>query len=1040
MKETPLSPTLNYITLQHKQRLRYERLQNNIIMKHNNLNKTFEKHIDSTVSTSSSNSNNNENQSPSLLNKSPIEGGSSKKINKSPIDTIIKTNKSPSEGGITRLPLRRIQPVQVDEGTLDLVAALMKPRHRRTEASSTCTTTTYSASSIATNANNTTTTSSTVTDSSSNIPTNIQSFTVYKDKTEEASTTSNVCTNNDGIHNATTVSATKEIHTTINTTPMLTDHVVVVPVTTSVEERESVVSETSQMMACDEPISEFADIDTITTSPVVEGRNSNERKRKHSRGSGTSSSIATGSGMIVTVESPEQVGCLNSSRYITRRGTLSPASVRAMLMEACEDTLQSEEQEEDDCTTTGISTASTTTTAVTSPLQECNQEYTESIDVNSASTTHGMYFPSPEQHLYRLESTTTTSDITTTDTTITTAAPTTSTAEVVLEYAELGSPLSTEGNKKKHARAGSPSTSALFAADALCEMAVSTDYITTTTIEETTLYSDEHVEVSSTETVVEISEISEDNQEGIHETTTEISEEDHMKQSISVQEGQITEESVEVEVLSLVAMEEEEGYSGSNDNNSSSNGCDAIDTEMNVSVALTSAEMEVIASFGRELDSLLCDVHTTTSTTAEVSHSAANPSDNLIEDDDELMCFSPTVTAEPAWRSQPRRMSMQGVPSYPYSRRRSSMSFAAPNLEEAENDTVVEVSERVVLHTHSPGAGEGVCAISPTRAADLSRSPLPSEPVREICTAPAEAVAAMLTSNSPLGYTGSSLLTSSSSPGYAETLSGNTVCPTPSPHKPLSAISPLRSPLTGLREVIQSRAQTPTGSSPASSYCDQHDTPQCSITTPHSTGSATSTPRSRHILSPTVCEEGNLSMDVSQLIYQTHDADLDDFEMLENLVQQEFQSGELQWDFKLPPVPGLHSSTVAVDVTRLEDAVDIMNNMLNGSTHSNSSCSSSTAVQPLLLQQLREGEDNSNTGNTTPALTTSGNTTTASSTSSSSIVYDNIPPLQDIAVVEAQAKARFEEKLKIARWQYEWEVVSAHMANTAIQRLNKNKM
>ena len=181
-------------------------------------------------------------------------------------------------------------------------------------------------------------------------------------------------------------------------------------------------------------------------------------------------------------------------------------------------------------------------------------------------------------------------------------------------------------------------------------------------------------------------------------------------------------------------------------------------------------------------------------------------------------------------------------------------------------------------------------------------------------------------------------------------------------------------------------------------------------------------------------------MDVSQLIYQTHDADLDDFEMLENLVQQEFQSGELQWDFKLPPVPGLHSSTVAVDVTRLEDAVDIMNNMLNESTHSsNSICSSSTAVQPLLLQ-LGEGEHNNNTGNTTPALTTSGNTTTASSTSSSSIVYDNIPPLQDIAVVEAQAKARFEEKLKIARWQYEWEVVSAHMANTAIQRLYKNKM
>jgi hypothetical protein len=64
-----------------------------------------------------------------------------------------------------------------------------------------------------------------------------------------------------------------------------------------------------------------------------------------------------------------------------------------------------------------------------------------------------------------------------------------------------------------------------------------------------------------------------------------------------------------------------------------------------------------------------------------------------------------------------------------------------------------------------------------------------------------------------------------------------------------------------------------------------------------------------------------------------------------------------------------------------------------------------------------------------------------SSSSSSSLAEVRISPQEsiypeavDLIAAQARAKVRYEERLEIARWKYEWELVSAQMTHTVIKR------
>jgi hypothetical protein len=121
------------------------------------------------------------------------------------------------------------------------------------------------------------------------------------------------------------------------------------------------------------------------------GSASNERKRKHGRG-GFARSAADGN--------------LGSQRAQARRGTLSPASVRAMLQAACEEDGADSHEMDDFGSETAMDCAGATGDAVDAPAEvhvspSARATRTPTSSAGKTSATPAQF--SPAEHLYRLE-------------------------------------------------------------------------------------------------------------------------------------------------------------------------------------------------------------------------------------------------------------------------------------------------------------------------------------------------------------------------------------------------------------------------------------------------------------------------------------------------------------------------------------------------------------------------------------------------------------------------------------------------------------
>jgi hypothetical protein len=279
-------------------------------------------------------------------------------------------------------------------------------------------------------------------------------------------------------------------------------------------------------------------------------------------------------------------------------------------------------------------------------------------------------------------------------------------------------------------------------------------------------------------------------------------------------------------------------------------------------------------------------------------------------------------------------------------------------------------------------------------------------------------------------------------------------------------------------------------------------------------------------------DECNVSMDDSILLYAENDPELEDFEMLESLVQQEYQSGALLgWEglTSLPTMLGVDASagemiSAASSVTtaildsahrgasspaRDDSAVGVECGMtlftapivvcgasspaqLLGSplfsssvipgpssrrhsgipryaaspaaaassagahmatpTHKASDSSPRSVCTPLLGAKISGTPAfSADCGRPTrsPAAVAQDGIVVCGATDGHAVVYSapsvvkiavDVPELQDLSAVAAQAQARYEERVAVARWKQQWEVASAYSANAAIERLRRKEL
>jgi hypothetical protein len=220
-------------------------------------------------------------------------------------------------------------------------------------------------------------------------------------------------------------------------------------------------------------------------------------------------------------------------------------------------------------------------------------------------------------------------------------------------------------------------------------------------------------------------------------------------------------------------------------------------------------------------------------------------------------------------------------------------------------------------------------------------------------------------------------------------------------------------------------------------------------------------------------------MDDSQILFSGHDPELEDFEMLESIVQREFTSGELDWEFSLPvvirseeadsshleAVSGISKPSAELEFSSPHTKTSArtapssaevrrsgMSSIPRYSPSAAKSCTPSalysTSSRTSIGSPLRCSTSSSCSAPsssqklppTLPAETTMSSSRHETPETATAVlaVAEVWPEPLDIASVHARAQARFEEKIKVARWQYEWEVVSAQAANSALIRLNRN--
>jgi hypothetical protein len=430
---------------------------------------------------------------------------------------------------------------------------------------------------------------------------------------------------------------------------------------------------------------------------------------------------------------------------------------------------------------------------------------------------------------------------------------------------------------------------------------------------------------------------------------------------------------------------------------------------------LTTAEMEVIEDFGRELDDILCDVSALGASPASLLRAPHSPrSAGSPLSDAEIMCFSPYVPSQ-------------------------STGIAEDTTQVVVEDTARELASPV----------ESALVFSP--AVEETEQPMEEQvaipsPVKER----REETPADIVSYATL-------------PAIQHAISS------PVAQMARIAQTPVVSPPASF--IIENSANTDvdtdrtadlSGSSPAP--CDMED---CTTEVEADLSVAPEAEADRSVdLSGYSDGDLSTSLDDSQILFAAQDPELEDFEMLESMVQREYSNGELSWEYPLPALGKSDSSHIQTVVMAENPTVVVAPSTPAAKSSPRSATSSEvrwsgvssipryspsaakfTSPSALVSSPVRCSPRSSTSAPSSSSRTLQrsplqyGSTASPRSTTVSAekaVVVEVWPKPQDILLVRASAQARYEEKLKVARWQYEWEVVSAQAANSALIRLNRS--
>lgn len=1150
-KDTPLSPSLNYITLQHRLRTKSER---NIHLPKRNLNSILKGQI------------NDENQ--------PQRG-------QSPSRSV------PAEKNALSKP--KIEPVKLDDSTAELVAALRKPQASSIAAAASRTTSraksNLTAAIAAASPDNALAAANMYRTVTSPPPTTTTTAAAYLEREVIRSPFEQLCgkrqiaspmrpqkppvpvspaadatltPSSTTVTPAGTPSQQWQEHVQEQEGPAVDCEDVSVSMDVSTDELE---------LDCDADMDMDIEPDSIGSSGGSSGSSGstggNDRKRKHGRG--------------------------NRSRMMARRGTLSPASVRAMLEEAC--AAESE----------GVSTSLLLGTDNTSSSSGANGDgiFATATTTDKEVGDEDMcvsYSKSTQQSSFVQRSPVEQASMNSCD-----GAPVadedglgcTSSEGAAVSYYEalMGvnrgeSPQQDTEHTKKYARSGSPSSSAFLRATEappVCvtdELAVFHEVVSTANADlpvtaevvadnsdEAFAYKEEERAERSEEylpmdTTVELPSVDVEAESAIECLHAEPGSEALLLDTdslVGVVVVQDQEQALEVEVAEVVqpeeVVEEEVGEAA------------AVLTEQNLHhreqqqqrssiVDMSETDMDVIDDFGRELDNILCDVSSLGySTPQELSPMTFQNEEQALDGDEgsasvdvavadqedgddvdasgdaldaEFMRspFRPSTAPSSPLGSEPEISQIDATPMSPPSPELTAMTSMPSVVSESEAFIVFEQCASPE-HTVS-SAAYSQCTATPSSVATV-------EAAEESTTMLVGETAGdqIITTDANDCADGEEMLPLVDEETHGASLS-----------LPLVAAETFASPTKVLRSPFGLAATTISSaySSPGEelySYLDAHrpmhpptppSIPRRSAPSPKvgqfspvmrsATSSKTSSPASITSSSNcSTCEVSmNRSLDESHLMFSEHDEDLETFEMLESMVEKEFEenSGDLAWDFGLPVTAAatMPCSTSDVITRAVESVTEAETTHIVSAAAaaaniaaSSSAASSSSSMTPLKspepatlssAERRRRGLSSIPRYHSSPAPTTlqhneasprrftnasaavstplpsshardaqppstlflDGPHDSASLSSSStcncphncssdsapaavdttnsvsSAVLDESWPAEliDIAAVEAQARARCQERVLVAHWQCEWDIVSAQTANAAIKK------
>lgn len=986
-KDTPLSPSLNYITLQHRQRTKSER---NIQLPKRNLNSILKGQL------------NDENLPQRGMSPSSTATSTSKSLNKP-----------------------KIEPVKLDDSTVELVAALLKPS-RSTSRTKGNLTAAIAAASPENAAFYRAVTSP---------PLVATVATALFDKDVIRSPFENLCSDK---------RLASPLRPSKPPVPASPSDFVGDTIPAPSPQTETPAEDVSMDISSDE-----VDWDCDADQQMdLEQSGGNDRKRKHGRG--------------------------GRSRLMARRGTLSPASVRAMLEEAC--------ATENDGVSSNVLLGFTNTDTGDADQDDMCVSYT-------LSTEHSYIIRSPEK-------------------TFSSAGESKHRGaggedvevpeygvpeyEVQSDADRSESPHDTE-HTKKYARSGSPSMATFLSS---VEVTSVTSSVVVT--EESTVFQAPN---GTPDTGM-------DSEHVLFEQSTVC--EQGVEEQITIQVLQVPEECLNTESSVPVAahfsyernsvsmgyaiavpghqeIHDEAAFTESaemSDNVTQEEAQEVIQEDSRTIIEMSETDMDVIEDFGRELDNILCDVSSLGySSPEELSSPEESPTaDSQLETVNNFACASlerPTP-ASPLSDGEPEVSQIDATPMSPPSpdactepaectspkRMVDCVDHAQESPAKTSTQEVTRVYENSVASSTEKHSGAHNANHEEMPDLDEHLSSPQDQQQQEFASSPA-AHNNIFTSLTKVLMSPASAASTPGNDLYSYLDANRPLMPPTPPSIPRrSAPSPKVGQFSPMmRSNLSSKASSPVGAGDVSV---------------------------------------NMSMDESQIMFCDHDADLEDFQMLESMVEKEFESGDLSWDFGLPtaqapvdhaaaPKPNVASQEFAHHAETPLEAVSADSVIQTHIEQVSSPAPVSNSMTPLRSPEpstLNSGERRRRGlssipryASTTPqhgnVLATSGRTASPLPAPSSAqkvateveltvpVEADHSPSngsrakvtmesmadfavavvasttrasqdwpeeLIDISAVEAQARARYLERVEMARWQCEWDIVSAHTANAAIKK------